>query len=243
MVACMTARPTILIVDDDGEIRALLERYLRENGLAVRAVADGRQMDALLARQRFACLVLDLMMPGEDGLSICRRLRADRSDIPIIMLTARGSDIDRIVGLEMGADDYLPKPFNPRELLARITAVLRRRSASLGPPGAPGADAPVAFGGWMLDPAARTLSRGDQVHRLTTGEFAMLSALVNRAGRPLSREWLLEQTRPDHADSSDRSIDLQIHRLRRLIEDDPAAPRFLQTVRGHGYVFVPGSDS
>jgi two-component system phosphate regulon response regulator OmpR len=235
----MTDRPAILIVDDDIEIRSLLERYLKENRFVVRTVADGRQMDGLIARERFACLVLDLMMPGEDGLSICRRLRADRNDIPIIMLTARGDDIDRIVGLEMGADDYLPKPFNPRELLARINALMRRRRLPGDVPGAPATEGEVAFADVIIDLAARTLTKAGTQHRLTTGEFALLSALVARPGRPLSRERLLELTQPNDPDISDRSIDLQVHRLRRLVEADPSAPRHIQTVRGHGYVFVP----
>ncbi len=235
----MHDRPTVLIVDDDIEIRSLLERYLKENGLAVRTVANTQQMDGLLARERYACVVLDLMMPGEDGLSACRRLRADQNDIPIIMLTARGDEIDRILGLEMGADDYLPKPFNPRELLARIKALLRRRRQAAEAPGAPLAEGVVAFAGIAIDLAARTLTRNGATHRLTTGEFALLSALIARPGRPLSRERLLELTQPDDADVSARSIDLQIHRLRRLIEADPSAPRCIQTVRGHGYVFVP----
>jgi DNA-binding response OmpR family regulator len=234
----MADRPAVLIVDDDIEIRSLLERYLKENGHAVRTVANGRQMDGLLARERFACIVLDLMMPGEDGLAICRRLRAEANDIPIIMLTARGDDIDRIIGIEMGADDYLPKPFNPRELLARINALLRRRRASDDAAGAP-ADGSVSFADVVVDLAARTLTKGAASHRLTTGEFAVLSALLARPGRPLSRERLLELTRPNDLDVSDRSIDLHIHRLRKLVEADPAAPRYLQTVRGHGYVFMP----
>jgi two-component system, OmpR family, phosphate regulon response regulator OmpR len=231
--------PAILIVDDDIEIRSLLERYLKENGFVVRTVANGQQMDGLLARERFACIVLDLMMPGEDGLSICRRLRADRNDIPIIMLTARGDDIDRIVGLEMGADDYLAKPFNPRELLARINALLRRRRLPGDVAGAPADGGEIVFADVTIDLAARTLSKAGALHRLTTGEFALLSALTARPGRPLSRERLLELTQPDDPDVSDRSIDLQVHRLRRLVEDDPSAPRYIQTVRGHGYVFVP----
>ncbi len=236
----MDQRPLILIVDDDVEIRSLLERYLKENGFAVRSVANGQQLDRLLARERVACLVLDLMMPGEDGLAICRRLRADDNPVAILMLTARGDDIDRIIGLEMGADDYLPKPFNPRELLARINALLRRQRTSADVPGAPAiAGGAVHFHDVQVDLAARTLTRGQLVHRLTTAEFALLSALVSRPGRPLSRERLLELTQSDASEVSDRSVDLQVHRLRRLVEDDPSQPRYIQTVRGHGYVFVP----
>jgi two-component system, OmpR family, phosphate regulon response regulator OmpR len=229
---------SVLIVDDDIEIRSLLERYLRSNQVSARAVADAQQMDRLLARESFDCIVLDLMMPGEDGLAVCRRLRAAGNDIPVIMLTAKGTDIDRIIGLEMGADDYLAKPFNPRELLARIHAVLRRHSAR-PTTGAPGLDGAIAIGAFALDLATRTLRRGSETQRLTTGEFAMLRALAERPGRPLSREQLLDLTKGHGVAVTDRSVDIQIHRLRQLVEDDPAHPAMIQTVRGHGYVFVP----
>jgi two-component system, OmpR family, phosphate regulon response regulator OmpR len=238
----MSESPRILIVDDDIEIRSLLERYLKSNGMMVRTAADGSQMDRVLARESIACLVLDLMMPGEDGLAICRRLRAAGDQIPIIMLTARGDDVDRIVGLEMGADDYLGKPFNPRELLARIQSVLRRSQVG-SVPGAPREGGVLQIGDSYLDLAARTLTRGGKDHRLTTSEFALLQALTTRPGRPLSREQLLDLTQRESLDISDRSIDLQIHRLRRLLERDPAEPRYIQTVRGLGYVFVPDAGS
>jgi two-component system, OmpR family, phosphate regulon response regulator OmpR len=238
----MSESPRILIVDDDIEIRSLLERYLKSNGMMVRTAADGVQMDRVMARESIACLVLDLMMPGEDGLSICRRLRAAGDKIPIIMLTARGDDVDRIVGLEMGADDYLGKPFNPRELLARIHAVLRRSQTS-SVAGAPTEGGVLHVGESTIDLAARTLSRGGETHRLTTSEFALLQVLASRPGRPLSREQLLDLTQRESLEVSDRSIDLQIHRLRRLLERDPAEPRYIQTVRGHGYVFVPDAGS
>jgi DNA-binding response OmpR family regulator len=237
----MAESPHILVVDDDIEIRSLLERYLKTNGFAVRAVADGQQMDRVLVREHFACLVLDLMMPGEDGLSICRRLRAGDNNIPIVMLTARGDDIDRIVGLEMGADDYLAKPFNPRELLARINALLRRTQTRMIP-GAPSEDGICRFGDVAIDLSARTLTQGNIRKRLTTAEFALLHALVTRPRRPVSREQLLDMTQGG-AESSDRSIDLQVHRLRRLVEPDPSAPRYIQTVRGFGYVFVPDGEA
>lgn len=230
---------TILVVDDDAEIRTLLERYLRQNGYQVRVAAGAEPMDRLLARQSFSCMVLDLMMPGEDGLSICRRLRAQGHDIPIIMLTARGEDIDRILGLEMGADDYLPKPFNPRELLARIGAVLRRRHGG-DPPGTPRDAGRIAIGDAVLDLATRTLVRDGTSVLLSTAEFATLEALVTRPGRPLSRDRIMDLSRSPDAEISDRAVDVQIHRLRRLVEPDPGTPRFIQTVRGFGYVFTGG---
>jgi two-component system phosphate regulon response regulator OmpR len=182
-------------------------------------------------------MVLDLMMPGEDGLEACRRLRAQGETLPIIMLTARDDVADRVVGLAFGADDYLGKPFDPRELVARIEAVLRRRQPVPGAPD-PGADV-FRFAGLEFDPATRQLRRGEDVISLTSGEFALLNALVKHANRPLKRERLLELARGDDADINDRAIDVQVHRLRRLIEADPAQPRHIQTVWGVGYVFVP----
>ena len=232
-------KPKILIVDDDLRLRQLLDRYLAEQGFAARAVDGGAAMDKALSRELYDLIVLDLMMPGEDGLAICRRLRAEQNDIAIIMLTAKGDEVDRIVGLELGADDYLPKPFNPRELVARIHAVLRRRTAP-PPPGAPTEhDASVAFGNIVLDLGTRTLSRDDKTTTLTTGEFALLKVLVEHARKPLSRDKLMELARGREYDVYDRSIDVQISRLRKLVEDDPAKPRYLQTVWGFGYVFVP----
>jgi len=232
-------KPKILIVDDDLRLRQLLDRYLAEQGFAVRAVDGGAAMDKALSRELYDLIVLDLMMPGEDGLAICRRLRAEQSDIAIVMLTAKGDEVDRIVGLELGADDYLPKPFNPRELVARIHAVLRRRTAP-PPPGAPTEhDASVAFGSVVLDLGTRTLSHDDKTTTLTTGEFALLKVLVEHSRKPLSRDKLMELARGREYDVYDRSIDVQISRLRKLVEDDPAKPRYLQTVWGFGYVFVP----
>lgn len=228
----------ILIVDDDQRLRDLLLRYLTEQGYAAQAVADARAMDQALARDRFDLMVLDLMLPGEDGLSICRRLRGQGVPLPIVMLTAKGDEIDRIVGLEMGADDYLPKPFNPRELLARISAVLRRQSAL--PPGAPvGGSTGVIFGPFTFEPKTRRLSRGGETIPLTSGEFALLNVLTSHPRQPLSRDKLMELARGRELDAFDRSIDVQVSRLRKLIEADPAHPCFIQTVWGFGYVFVP----
>ncbi|MGH8686727.1 MAG: osmolarity response regulator transcription factor OmpR [Burkholderiales bacterium] len=229
----------ILVVDDDQRLRDLLVRYLGEQGFAVRAVPDAQAMDKMLARDRYDLLVLDLMLPGEDGLAICRRLRAGSPALAIVMLTAKGDDVDRIVGLEMGADDYLPKPFNPRELVARINAVLRRKPRG-GPPGAPGAeDGVVRFGAFEFSAATRELRRDGKPVPLTTGEFSVLRVLVERPRQPLSRDQLMELARGREYEVFDRAIDVQISRLRKLVESDPAHPRYIQTVWGHGYVFVP----
>ncbi len=228
----------ILIVDDDERLRRLLERFLTEQGFRVRGVENAEQMDRVLARELFNLVVLDLMMPGEDGLSVCSRLRASNNQIPIIMLTAKGDEASRIHGLELGADDYLAKPFNPRELLARIKAVLRRQATSV--PGAPGSEeASVTFGDYSLSLATRELSKGDEVHMLTTGEFAVLKALVEHAREPLTRDKLMNLARGREWDALERSIDVQVSRLRRMIEPDPSKPRYIQTVWGVGYVFVP----
>jgi two-component system, OmpR family, phosphate regulon response regulator OmpR len=232
----------ILVVDDDQRLRDLLVRYLGGEGYEVRAVPDATGMDKQLARERYDLVVLDLMLPGEDGLAICRRLRAQNSAPAIIMLTAKGDDVDRIVGLEMGADDYLPKPFNPRELLARINAVLRRR-APLGPPGAPASGTEThRFGRFQLSLATRSLTREGKVLPLTTGEFSVLKVLVQHPREPLSRDKLMELARGREYEVFDRSIDVQISRLRKIVEDDPSHPKHIQTVWGFGYVFVPDNE-
>jgi two-component system phosphate regulon response regulator OmpR len=229
----------VLVVDDDARLRDLLRRYLGEQGHSVHVADNAQSMNRLWQRERYDVLVLDLMMPGEDGLSILRRLRGGNDRTPIVMLTAKGEDVDRIIGLEMGADDYLPKPFNPRELLARINAVLRRRAAEEAP-GAPVADgAPVSFGEFVLDMATRTLTCGGAPVPLTTGEFAVLKAFARHPRMPLSREKLMEMARGREYEAFDRSLDVQISRLRKLIEPDPAKPRYIQTVWGLGYVFIP----
>jgi two-component system, OmpR family, phosphate regulon response regulator OmpR len=229
----------ILVVDDDLRLRQLLDRYLREQGFLVKAVDGAEAMDKALARELYDLVVLDLMMPGEDGLSICRRLRGEKNDVAIIMLTAKGDDVDRIVGLELGADDYLAKPFNPRELVARIHAVLRRRVPP-PPPGTPAeADAKVSLGETLIDLGTRELTRDGVTTTLTTGEFALLKVLVEHPRKPLSRDKLMELARGREYDVFDRSIDVQVSRLRKLVEEDPAKPRYIQTVWGFGYVFVP----
>jgi two-component system phosphate regulon response regulator OmpR len=231
----------LMVVDDDARIRDLLRRYLSQEGYEVFVAEDSKAMSRIMVKERFDLIVLDLMLPGEDGLSICKRLRASKDQTPIIMLTAKGEDVDRIIGLEVGADDYLPKPFNPRELLARISAVLRRQpSPEL--PGAPSReDETVVFGPFSLDLARRELSKNDEVISLTTGEFAMLKALVRHPRQPLSRDRLAELARGRDYEAFDRSLDVAISRLRKIIETDAAHPRYIQTVWGVGYVFVPDS--
>jgi DNA-binding response OmpR family regulator len=228
----------ILVVDDDQRLRELLQRYLGEQGFSVRTAEDAAAMDRCLGREHFDLLVLDLMLPGEDGLSICRRLRTADSGMAILMLTAKGDEIDRIVGLEMGADDYLPKPFNPRELVARINAVLRRRASV--PAGAPAPEeGKVSFGDVEVDMTTRTLRRGEDTVPLTTGEFAVLKVLVTHPRQPLSRDKLTQLARGREHLPFDRAIDVQVSRLRKLVEPDPSQPRYIQTVWGLGYVFVP----
>ncbi len=229
----------IVVVDDDARIRDLLRRYLTQEGFEVLLAEDAKSLNRLLVREAVDMIVLDLMLPGEDGLSICRRLRAANDATPIIMLTAKVEDVDRIVGLEVGADDYLPKPFNPRELLARINAVLRRRPAAEAP-GAPSKDdMKVSFGPFEFDVGLRRLSKDNQPLALTTGEFAMLKALVRHPRQPLSRDKLALLARGREFEPFDRSLDVQVSRLRKMIETDPAQPRYIQTVWGVGYVFVP----
>ena len=228
----------ILVVDDDARLRDLLSRYLTEQGFAVNTLPDGALLDKRLQRDPPHLLVLDLMLPGEDCLAICRRLRRDGETVPIIMLTAKSEDVDRILGLETGADDYLPKPFNPRELVARINAVLRRYNETTAP-GAPAAEGVIAFGAYALDLSTRSLSRGDEILALTTGEFGLLKVLVTHPRQPLAREKLMMLARGRDHEVFDRAIDVQISRLRKLIETDPGSPRYIQTVWGFGYVFVP----
>jgi len=227
----------IAIVEDDAEIRALVGAMLEEEGYRVSPLRDGRELDRLLAHELPELVLLDLMLPGEDGLSICRRL-VTKGGTRILMLTARGSDIDRIVGLEMGADDYLPKPFNPRELLARVRALLRR--------GAPVTARRMArFDEYRMDFAARRLSHGATGDiELSSGEFDLLAFFVRNPGRVLSRDQLLDGTRGRLATPFDRSIDVQVSKLRRKLGDDPAHPRLIKTVRGGGYMLaVPVADA
>lgn len=228
--------PRLLVVDDDPGIRELLCRYLGEQGFEVFAVEDGKSMDAWLAENKADLVILDLMLPGEDGLSIARRLRSDHK-LPIVMISARGEDVDRIVGLEVGADDYLPKPFNPRELLARVRAVLRRNE----PPAAPeeGVAPKYVFGPFRLEPEMRVLYRGDTEIDLSRAEFELLKVLAEHPNRVLSRDFIMECLAGHDRDPFDRSIDVRVTRLRHKIEEDPAKPRFVRTVWGIGYQFTP----
>ncbi|HEY1931347.1 MAG TPA: response regulator [Acetobacteraceae bacterium] len=233
----MDASPHILIVDDHREIRELVGRALTREGFRVTAAADGRAVQRALADGRFDLILLDLMLPGEDGLSLCRRIRAD-SDVPIIMLTAKGEEVDRVIGLEMGADDYLPKPFGSRELIARIRAVLRRAhrlpTAADPPPPTPR----FRFDRWVLNTESRDLQRDDGVTvPLSTGEYELLLVLVERPQRVLTRDQLLDLARGRAAAAFDRSIDTQVSRLRKKLEHDPAEPRIIKTIWGGGYMF------
>ena len=232
-----------MVVDDDVRLRDLLKRFLSEQGYAVTVAGSAIEMNRLWLRERFDLLVLDLMLPGEDGMSICQRLRGGGDNTPLIMLTAKGEDADRIAGLEIGADDYLPKPFNPRELLARIAAVMRR----VAPDEIPGApsdhEESYVFGEFEFDLGKRTLNKNGQPVSLTTGEYSVLKVLARHARQPLSREKLMELARGREYEVFDRSLDVQVSRLRKLIEHDPSSPRFIQTVWGLGYVFIPDGQS
>ncbi len=231
-----TATPTrVLIVDDDQDLRELISNFLGQNGFDVHMAAQGRDMEKVLARGDIDLIVLDYMMPGEDGLSICKRLN-EQGGPPVIMLSARGEEIDRIVGLELGADDYMAKPFHPRELLARIRAVLRRREAR----DLSSEKSPVThFFGWQLDNIKRTLTRPDGIQvALSNAEFELLRVFLDRPGRALSRDQILDYLHGPNADSFDRAIDVQISRLRRKLSDDHSED-IIRTIRGIGYMFKP----
>lgn len=226
----------ILVVDDHSEIRDLLKRFLEQHGLRVSCARDGKEMKRLLEEREFALLVLDLMMPGEDGLTLCRELRA-KSSLPIIMLTAMGEETDRIIGLEMGADDYLAKPFNPRELLARIKAVMRRTQAD-NQPAAETLTRDLRFDRWLLDINRRELVDEDGVGlSLSTAEFDLLKVFLERPQRVLSRDQLLDLARGREAVAFDRAIDTLVSRLRRKLERDPKNPELIKTIWGGGYMF------
>jgi len=230
----MEDSPQVLVVDDDAGIRDLLADYLAKQGMTVKTARDGREMDERLDGFSPDLVVMDLMMPGEDGLSLTRRLKA-QWDIPVIMLSARGEDIDRIVGLEVGADDYLPKPFNPRELLARIRAVLRRGAHKAGEQGGEVA----RFGPFALDLASQSLSREGEDIPLTQAEFTLLKIFVEHPNRALSRDQIMDWLKGFERDPFDRSIDVRVTRLRKKIEQDPANPAYIRTVWGQGYLFAP----
>jgi two-component system OmpR family response regulator len=238
----MTESPHILLVEDDQQISHLIQRFLRMQAKAYRlsVARNAKEMDASLAASRIDLILLDIMLPDEDGFSICRRLRV-RSNVPVIMLTARDDDYDRILGLEMGADDYITKPFNPRELLARVRAVLRRSPRSDVNDG--GGTRVMRFLGWALDCKHRLLLDASGVRVAITGaEFELLRVLCERPGRVLSRDQLLDLTRGRGAGMYDRSVDILISRLRRKIERDPHEPDIIKTVRSSGYLFTPDVD-
>jgi two-component system, OmpR family, response regulator len=236
----MDTRPHIIVVDDEKDIRELVHDYLTGEGYRVSLAGDGESMRRIRAQTPADLVILDLVLPGEDGLALARSLR-EESNVGIIMLTGRSETVDRIIGLEMGADDYLPKPFHLRELLARVKSVLRRASARTGAPEAPAASRSKArFAGWNLDLTSRELvsPAGEEV-RLTTGEFDLLAAFIAHASQVLSRDRLLDLARNREGGPFDRTIDVQVGRLRRKLEPDPQNPTMIKTVRGTGYIFTP----
>jgi len=236
-------RPRLLVVDDDREIRDLLSKLLSRRGYKVTTAREEVEMRQVLASSRVDLVILDIMLPGKDGLTLCQELRATQS-LPIIMLTARGEPADRIVGLELGADDYLPKPFDVRELEARIKAVLRRSAGEAGETSGKVSGAKFVFAGWTLDARLRQLTSPDGVLvSLTSGEFDLLLVLAERPQRILSRDQLMDLTRGRDATPFDRSIDIQVSRLRRKIEVSPKTPEIIKTVRGGGYLFTPSVQS
>jgi len=233
----MDAQPHMLIVDDDREIRALVGQYLKQHGYRISLAADGREMHAVLDRSRIDLVVLDVMLPGEDGFSLCRDLRA-RSNLPVLMLTARSDPFDRVVGLEMGADDYLSKPFEPRELLARIRSILRR-AHTLPMNLAPEPARRYRFAGWVLDTAAHQLvSPRSVVVSLSGAEYRLLHAFLTHPNRVMTREQLMDLTKGKDADPFDRSMDLRVSRLRQKLGDDARSPVLIKTLRGEGYLFA-----
>jgi len=227
-----TTPTLVLLVEDDLRLAALTREYLEGHGVAVVHVTDGRRGQDEALTGKYDAVLLDLMLPGKDGLEVCREVRS-RSDVPIVVLTARGEEADRVMGLELGADDYLPKPFSPRELLARIRAVVRRAKGNAGP-----ARDAVKVGALTVDPAARRVTLGGREIPLTGYEFALLLALARRAGRVLTREQLMELARGSAEDAFDRSVDVHVSRLRQKLGDDPKQPRLIKTVRGAGYVLA-----
>ncbi len=232
----MERQQHILVVDDDPEIRELLQEYLTRNGYRTSAVGEGKGMWRALENGHVDLIVLDLMLPGDDGLKLCRDLRVT-SKVPVIMLTAKGDDLDRILGLEMGADDYLPKPFNPRELLARIRVVLRRVSTLPWQEVEEEEHQPIFFSGWKLDPVTRHLIDEDSlVVPLSGAEYRLLQVLLAHPNRILNRDQLLDFTQGRESEPFDRSIDVLISRLRKRLHDDPKTPQIIKTVRGEGYI-------
>ena len=228
----------IIVLDDEAELRNMLQRFLTGHGFHVRVVGDGKQLDRYLQREPYDLLVLDLMMEPEDGLTVCRRLRAEGQTLPILMLTAKGDPVDRVVGLETGADDYLAKPFLPDELVARIRALLRRQKMAAGVPTV--TSQTLQFGEYEFDVGTQTLLHRGEPVEVHSAQMLLLHALGSSPNRPVSRENLLARARGRDHDALDRSIDVQILRLRQIVEDDPSKPRFIKTVWGVGYMLVAG---
>ncbi|MBV8272547.1 MAG: response regulator [Cupriavidus sp.] len=231
----------IIVLDDEAELRNMLQRFLTGHGFHVRAVADGKQLNRYLQREPYDLLVLDLMMEPEDGLTVCRRLRAEGQTLPILMLTAKGDPADRVVGLDTGADDYLAKPFLPDELVARIRALLRRQKIASGDPAATAQL--LSFGEFRFDVGKQTLTRAGVPVEVHSAQMLLLQALGASPNRPVSRENLLARARGRDHDALDRSIDVQILRLRQIVEEDPSKPRFIKTVWGVGYMLVAGVEA
>ncbi len=235
----MTEKIHVLaLIDDDSKILDLTAKYLTDNSFIVHAGKSGKELDEILKKYEADLIILDLMMPEESGLQICQRLRVNQVVTPIIMLTAKGDEVDRIIGLEMGADDYLPKPFNPRELLARINAIIRRKetfSKKLSTKS-------INFGDFIFDIQNRNLSKNGKNISITTGEFDLLKVFTERPKQPLSRDQIMQLSRGKELDVFDRSIDVQISRIRKLIEDNPNNPKYLQTKWGFGYIFNPDGE-
>ena len=237
----MDTPPKIIVLDDEAELRNMLQRFLGLHGFEVRVCADSKRLDRYLQREPFDLLVLDLMMEPEDGLSVCRRLRAEGQTLPILMLTAKGDPVDKVVGLETGADDYLAKPFLPRELVARVRALLRRQKIASGDPVLSAQT--IRFGDFRLDLGKQRLCRGGEPFEIHSAQMQLLSALGASPNRPVSRDNLIARTRGREHDALDRSIDVQVLRLRQIIEDDPSKPRFIKTVWGVGYMLLAEIES
>ncbi|NIE83423.1 MULTISPECIES: response regulator [unclassified Burkholderia] len=241
----MTDTPIqVLLIDDDAALRDLLRTFFQQRGIEISVLHDATTLERRLERERPSVIVLDLMLPGVDGLTVLKQLRASGDPIPVIMLTARADGVDRVIGLELGADDYLGKPFMPQELLARIHAVLRRHApaGAIGTRPAPERREPLRFGPFRLDFATRTLYRETEALKLTGGEYALLEVFALHPMETLSRTRLLDLLHGPYSNLTERGIDVPVWRLRRLLEDDPAQPRYVQTMRGVGYMFVPGGE-
>ena len=225
-------RKKIAIIDDDKKIRDLIKQYLNDQGFECFTGEHGKDLDQVIQKKAIDLIILDLMLPNESGLDICKRIRVNKVNIPIIMLTAKGDEVDRIIGLEMGADDYLPKPFNPRELLARINSIFRRLEMEMNENVIKRSTNLIKFDGFEFNAQERTLKKGQQSIDLTSGEFTLLKVFIENVNQPLSRDQIMQLARGKELDVFDRSIDVQISRIRKLIEDNPNKPKYLKTKWG-----------